>query len=773
MFCPKCGSENQEKNKFCKKCGKQLPNRAQGGQGVSQSFSLSNPSNLLGQVLDGKYRIESKLGSGGMGDVYRATRLLIGDSVAIKILHPHLAIDPQAAERFRREAVTATQLRHRNVVALFDVGISAAHNVPYILMELAEGFSLRQMINQYRVLPLDFVVTVAAQVCAALDEAHRLGIVHRDIKPENIIANQTTTGWQIKILDFGIAKLYNQADIGLTQDGSAMGTPQYMSPEQCMGEQLDGRSDLYSVGIVIYEMLCGTVPFKSATASAIAVFQVQNEPPSPRSIDPNIHPDIEAVILKSLEKTPDARQRTAVQFSQELIKAATTAFKSGMAEVSAAPIAAPDVEPEFDAGEDDDKPEFVHASIPDDESTDRPGDDNEQEIEHKIGEVVDGQQPEESALVLDEAESRLDEILPNSSFDETQAVDIPDLQASQPIAEPTESLSNLDEASRDLVDDSEPDDEVRAVTANQNQGVSQSVEDKAVTGTEVAASSENGDALSKRRALMFGGIGVVVLLLVVGSIAATMWLSRGLKEADVSAANTSNSNKQSDPKTPPPGMAYVPGGEFIMGSDTGDEYSRPAHKVTVKPFIMDITEVTNEEYKKFVDATNRKPPAVWKGTTFPDGQERFPVTGVTWDDANEFAKWAGKRLPTETEWEFAARGTDGRIYPWGKDWKPANANADNQTKGVREVGQGDGKSPFGMFDMVGNAWEWTAGDFVSYPGGKLPGQANGKKVIRGGCFLSRTDQATGTFRVGWPARGGNEYDNTSFRCAKDLPLTSQ
>jgi serine/threonine protein kinase len=344
MFCPKCGSENFDTNKFCKKCGKQLPART---QGISLNFSMPRRPSLYGQVLDGKYRIEAKLGSGGMGDVYRATRLLIGDSVAIKILHPHLAIDPQAAERFRREAVTATQLRHRNVVAIFDVGISAVHNLPYILMELAEGFSLRQMINQYRVLPLDFVVTVAAQVCAALDEAHRLGIVHRDIKPENIIVNQTTAGWQVKVLDFGIAKLYNQADIGLTQGGSAIGTPQYMSPEQCMGEQLDGRSDIYSVGIVLYEMLCGTVPFKSATASAIAIFHVQKSPPALRSINPNIHPDVEAVILRSLEKAPNARQKTALQLSQEMIKAATTALKSGTAGVSAARIAAPDVEPEF------------------------------------------------------------------------------------------------------------------------------------------------------------------------------------------------------------------------------------------------------------------------------------------------------------------------------------------------------------------------------------------------------------------------------------------
>ena len=281
MFCPKCGVQNLDTSKFCKACGKPLPNRAEVRQVLSQSFQIPQQFNLIGQVLDGKYRIEAKLGSGGMGDVYRATRILIGDTVAIKILHAHLAVNPQASERFRHEAVTATKLRHRNIVAIYDVGISAAHNVPYILMEIAEGLTLRQIINHSKILPLDFAVTVIAQICAALDEAHRLGIVHRDIKPENIIANQTPTGWHVKVLDFGIAKLYNEANSNLTLDGSAMGTPQYMSPEQCMGEQLDGRSDIYSVGIVLYEMLCGTVPFKNAATSAIAVHQVQTPPPPP------------------------------------------------------------------------------------------------------------------------------------------------------------------------------------------------------------------------------------------------------------------------------------------------------------------------------------------------------------------------------------------------------------------------------------------------------------------------------------------------------------
>lgn len=294
-----------------------------------QSFAATQMPNLVGQTLDGKYRIEARLGSGGMGDVYRATRVFIGDAVAIKFLHPHLAADPNAAERFRHEAVTATKLRHRNVVALYDVGISAVYNVPYLLMELAEGLTLRQILNQRRILPLDFAVSAVAQICAGLEEAHRLGIIHRDIKPENIVANQTATGWHVKVLDFGIAKLTDDAGGNLTQDGTALGTPQYMSPEQCMGEALDARSDVYSVGIVLYEMLCGTVPFKSAAASAVAVYHVQTAPPPPRAINPDITPEVEMVILRALSKSRDMRQRASQMLAQEFIQAATNAFKSG------------------------------------------------------------------------------------------------------------------------------------------------------------------------------------------------------------------------------------------------------------------------------------------------------------------------------------------------------------------------------------------------------------------------------------------------------------
>ncbi len=217
----------------------------------------------------------------------------------------------------------------------------------------------------------------------------------------------------------------------------------------------------------------------------------------------------------------------------------------------------------------------------------------------------------------------------------------------------------------------------------------------------------------------------------------------------------------------PPGMAYVTGGEFLMGSDYGDTLSKPAHLVKVEPFFIDRTEVTNEAYLKFVAETGHDPPVGWKNGFYPEGQGEFPVTGITWYEAAEYATWTGKRLPTEAEWEFAARGSDGRIYPWGNEWDPSLANVDNVSKGVRKVGDG-GKSPFSIFDMSGNAWEWTASDAKPYSGGKdFPLSKLRLKVIRGGNWQSDSKTANTTFRGYYGAAGEKNYNGTSFRCVKD------
>jgi serine/threonine-protein kinase len=227
----------------------------------------------------------------------------------------------------------------------------------------------------------------------------------------------------------------------------------------------------------------------------------------------------------------------------------------------------------------------------------------------------------------------------------------------------------------------------------------------------------------------------------------------------------------------PPGMVYVPGGELLMGDDGGEEQERPAHKIAVNPFFIDRNEVTCEEYAQFIAATGHRAPSKWTGGHYPDGFANRPVTGVDWDDASAYAAWAGKRLPTEQEWEFAARGSDGRRYPWGSEWKPDAANAHTSNAGgMINVGTYPaGASPFGANDLAGNAWEWTATDWVPYPGGRLPEDdpalPKPLKVIRGGCYDSSQSFATATFRIGWPARGHSVYDNTGFRCAKDIPAS--
>jgi iron(II)-dependent oxidoreductase len=224
----------------------------------------------------------------------------------------------------------------------------------------------------------------------------------------------------------------------------------------------------------------------------------------------------------------------------------------------------------------------------------------------------------------------------------------------------------------------------------------------------------------------------------------------------------------------PPDMVAVAGGNFEIGnaSSDADDYSKPVHSVTVKPFVIDKTEVTNAQYKEFVDKTSHRTPSHWVNGTFPEGAAQLPVVNVSWQDAADYAKWAGKRLPTEIEWEVAARGTDGRLYPWGSNWDTSAANVDQKNGALKAVGSYPaGVSPCGASDMIGNVWEWTSSDYEPYPGSSVawPKDDAGKerrpiKIIRGGAF-STGSKVNATWRGFYePDKPG---DRLGFRCVKD------
>jgi len=286
----------------------------------SPTVVVSDP--MIGRVLDGKYEILSPLGAGGMGAVYLARRVLIGDEVAVKVLHTKFANDDTFVERFRREARAAAQLHHPNVVTIHDYGESRGEQgFAYIVMELVRGESLRDLLRREGKLETARAVSLMRDICAGVGAAHRHGIVHRDIKPDNIIvmpADEDSATERVKVVDFGIAKLRDMAhEATLTEVGAMVGTPFYMSPEQCRGEHLDARADVYSLGALLYEMLAGTPPFVAASLTGIILKHV-NEPPPPMPQELRVPPALQAAIARSLSKDPNARQRDATEFARDI-----------------------------------------------------------------------------------------------------------------------------------------------------------------------------------------------------------------------------------------------------------------------------------------------------------------------------------------------------------------------------------------------------------------------------------------------------------------------
>jgi serine/threonine-protein kinase len=265
-------------------------------------------------LIDGRYRIQRKLGAGGMADVYLAEDQELGRRVAIKILNDRHANDDQFIERFRREAKNAAALNHPNIVSIYDRG--NAEDTYYIAMEFLDGRSLKELIVGRGAAPVNVAIEYTRQILSALRFAHRHGIVHRDIKPHNVLVDGEG---RLKVTDFGIARAGTSQ---MTETGSIVGTAQYLSPEQAQGTEVDQRSDLYSLGIVLYELLTGKTPFEGDTPVEIAMKHLSNAPKPPSKLRPDIPPELDMVVLRALAKSPDDRYQSADEMEADLERVA-------------------------------------------------------------------------------------------------------------------------------------------------------------------------------------------------------------------------------------------------------------------------------------------------------------------------------------------------------------------------------------------------------------------------------------------------------------------
>lgn len=283
----------------------------------------ATPGDLTGKTL-GSYRVLEALGRGGMAEVYKGYHSLLDRYVAIKVLHAHFMADPQFVERFQREAATVARLRHPNIVQVHDFGIQDA--ITYMVMEYVEGVTLKERLTALRAagdtLPIEEAAAIARQVAAALDHAHAHGLVHRDVKPANILLRSDRSGptaVNAILTDFGIAKMLEGVQFTVT--GMSMGTPDYMAPEQVHGEPVGPFTDVYALGIVLFEMLTNVLPFSADTPVAVLLKQIGEEPPSPRLIVPALPEAIDAVVRRALAKAPRARYATAGEFAQAIDQA--------------------------------------------------------------------------------------------------------------------------------------------------------------------------------------------------------------------------------------------------------------------------------------------------------------------------------------------------------------------------------------------------------------------------------------------------------------------
>ncbi len=619
----------------------------------------------------GRYHLLEKLGEGGMAIVYKAYDTRLEVDVAVKVIQtdnfPQNAVE-RALKRFEREAKSLARLTHPNIVKVTDYG--EYEGKPYLVMPYLPGGTLKTRLGK----PMVWAeaVTLLLPIAEALEFAHSQGMIHRDVKPANILITQSG---RPMLSDFGIAKILDlDKNFDLTGTNAAIGTPEYMAPEQASAKNVDHRADIYALGIVLYEMVTGRKPFMADTPMAVLIKHATEPLPRPKKFMPTLPDRAEKILIKALAKIPADRYQSMAEFSSALQQSV-------------------------------EKTKIIRPSKP----------------------------ARTEPLVIEDKTERV-------VF--TNVIETP------------------------------------AHVTNQNVKVGQG---------------------NWRKWLPLGAL-VIVLCLALAT--GNRLLGSGTRETDQpegTATETAASTSTSTPtKTLTPtitfsptlgigttlmsetdGMTllFVPAGEFTMGSDTSDQSDeKPEHQVNLDAFWIDQTEVTNVMYFRCVGARVCAPPRSSESYSRPNYYgisefDNYPVIYVDWNQAKDYCEWAGRRLPTEAEWEKAARGIDGPTYPWGENIDSTFANYNGNVGDTTAVGSyASGQSPYGLYDMAGNVWEWVSSLYKPYPYSATDGRedlsSTDARVLRGGSWYFYVIFVRSAVR--YRNTPGITVNYVGFRCARSL-----
>ena len=618
------------------------------------SYNLAMPE-WIGKTI-GNVRIEKLLARGGMAEVYLGSHLNLERPVAIKLLHSYIEEEPLLIERFRREAKVVAGLRHPNIVQIFDFDTIDGH--PYIVMEYLKGPTLatylRHLHQRKKRIPPEQVARLLNEVSTALDYAHKQGVVHRDVKPGNILLHHKGADFPLDkpladdveavITDFGLVRIMNTAS--QTASGTVSGTPAYMSPEQARGDPTDHHTDIYSLGIVLYEMLAGRVPFEADSTLTVLHMQIHTTPPPV----PGIPAQVQAVIDRALLKTPGDRYHSSRELAGEYSRSIGLTSQAVTVQEADRPTAEPIEAPVL--VEPEPQPVLQPQTKPEPPSKPEPASRPEQQV-----------QPESQPKL-------------------------------EPVAKPAPGRSGVP-------------------------------------------------------VILVSVIGLLVLA-VAGYL---IFSGRGKPPAPVSTAtsaavipNTGTSPLPSETAAlalpSSERMVKVTAGTYNVGKNPEGTNQSAAQAINLDEYWIDQYPVTNLDFQQYM--------AEW---AIPPGKENHPAIDVTWEEADAYCRALNKRLPSEAEWEAAARGPgpDPQLYPWGKDAALA-LKLPNQTY---EVGsQTFNISPVGAYDMFGNVYEW-----VGEPYGKL---TPGKRILRGVRYSLPYDLA---FRLEVAPTDTNYIQHAGFRCA--------